>query len=85
MGLFGREDVPASDNDTIEPAPPADTDAEKQAPEHDEGVAQGISDTTATADPKVEARLLRKLDLRVPTLMAFLCKLVLREGSLELI
>lgn len=71
MGLFGkRENAP---EDTIENAPQP-VDSEKQlSPEEAEQSAQ-TQVPPVEIDPAVEKRLLRKLDLRLPTLMMFLCE-----------
>lgn len=58
---------------------PTPEDPEKQlsVPEEDTmGTAlPQIPSTAITIDPAVERRVLRKLDLRVPTLLGFLCRL----------
>lgn len=59
--------------DTIESAPPA-ADPEKQICSHDEQT-EPEARPASTVDPAIEARLLRKLDWRVVTLLAFLCKI----------
>lgn len=51
-------------------------DVEKQESlhqEHSEPTVQGSSTNLTTIDPEVERRVLKKLDLRVPTLMGFFC------------
>lgn len=69
MGFFGKGDAP---EDTIENAP-APEDTEKQMPS-EENPEDQPQIAVVQIDPAVEKRLLRKLDLRLPTLMAFLCE-----------
>lgn len=79
MGFFGKREAPGDATghvDAIVEAP--GPDPEKQQVAHDEDFHTAlpqIPQATPTIDPAVEARLLRKLDLRVPTLLGFLCKL----------
>lgn len=69
MGFFGKSDP---SDDEIQRAP-ADQDVEKRVPSHQEaGPTQPFAAVPAI-DPEVERRVLRKLDLRVPTIMAFFC------------
>lgn len=78
MGFFGKREAPGDTTghvDAIIEAP--GSDPEKQQVAHDEDFHTAlpqIPQVTPTIDPTVEARLLRKLDLRVPTLLGFLCK-----------
>jgi hypothetical protein len=71
MGFFGKADYP---EDQIQRAPP-DPDIEKRVPSHEETPSQPNQLVAAPApiDPELERRVLRKLDLRVPTLMGFFC------------
>lgn len=72
MGFFGKSELP---EDEIQRAPP-DQDVEKKIPSHEEaGPPQPSAVMAATIDPELERRVLRKLDLHVPTLMAFFCML----------
>lgn len=78
MGFFGKREAPGDTTghvDAIIEAP--GPDPEKQQVAHDEDFHTAlpqIPQAAPTIDPAVEARLLRKLDLRVPTLLGFLCK-----------
>ena len=78
MGFFGKRETSsrnASDDDAIKAAPPV-ADAEKQAPSHEDDVQTAlpqIPQASVNVDPALERRILRKLDLRVPTLLGFLC------------
>ncbi|PYH90345.1 MFS general substrate transporter [Aspergillus ellipticus CBS 707.79] len=85
MGFLGKR-APlgdASDSaDVIVEVP--DNDPEKQQIAHDEEshtALPQIPPMSVTIDPVVEARLLRKLDLRVPTLLGFLYLLSLLDRS----
>lgn len=70
MGFFGKKDP---SEDEIQRAP-SDRDVEKTVPAHQEsGQVQPATMTMTAIDPELERRVLRKLDLRVPTLMAFFC------------
>jgi hypothetical protein len=69
MGFFGKSE-PSSDE--IQRAPP-DPDVEKKIPSHEEGPTQLSISAAGSINPNLERRVVRKLDLRVPTLMAFLC------------
>ena len=72
MGFFGKKN--ASD-DEIQQA--STEDVEKTIPAHQENKAtQRPAAVTATLDPELERRVLRKLDYRVPTLMAFFCMFI---------
>ncbi|RAL17265.1 putative MFS transporter [Aspergillus homomorphus CBS 101889] len=85
MGLFGKKDTPSSpadDVDAIVEAP--GNDPEKQQPMHDEESHTALPQmpqSTMPIDPAMEARVLRKLDLRVPTLLGFLYLLSLLDRS----
>ncbi|PYI36532.1 MFS general substrate transporter [Aspergillus indologenus CBS 114.80] len=85
MGLFGKKDIPSSpaeDVDAIVEAP--SHDAEKQQPMHKEETHTALPQMPQAAmsiDPALEARVLRKLDLRVPTLLGFLYLLSLLDRS----
>lgn len=70
MGFFGKSESP---EDEIQRAP--DPDVEKRVPSHEEkGPVEPVGVyVPATIDPELEKRVLRKLDLRVPTLMGFFC------------
>lgn len=71
MGLLGkRENAP---EDTIENAPHP-VDSEKQSSPEDVEQPTQTQVPPVEIDPAVEKRLLRKLDLRLPTLMMFLCE-----------
>jgi hypothetical protein len=83
MGFFGKKGTSSNrpSDDDIHEAPIAD-DPEKQLPVYDDDVQTAlpqIPPPMVNIDPAVEARLLRKLDLRVPTLMGFLCRSSLSE------
>lgn len=69
MGFFGKNDL---SDDEISRAPPS-PDVEKKLPSHEEGPTQPSILTAAAIDPELERRVLRKLDLRLPTLMGFFC------------
>jgi hypothetical protein len=65
---FGNSEVP---EDVIQTAP--DEDVEKTTvPAHVEKPPTATIDIP-TIDPELERRVVRKLDLRVPTLMGFFC------------
>jgi hypothetical protein len=77
MALSEDNDNPNNrTKDAIEQAP--GIDMEKQsAVHHDEDNDTALPSMPAaviTIDPAVERRVLRKLDLRVPTLLGFLCE-----------
>jgi hypothetical protein len=68
MAFFGKSEVP---EDVIQTAP--DEDIEKTTvPAHVEKPPTATIDIP-TIDPELERRVVRKLDLRVPTLMGFFC------------
>lgn len=73
MGFFGKSEP---SDDEIQRAPP-DPDVEKKIPSHDEGPTQPPIVTAAAIDPELERRVLKKLDLRLPTLMGFFCMHIL--------
>jgi len=68
MGFFGKREP---FGDEIQRSPP-DPDVEKKIPSHEEGRTQP-SIVAAAIDPELERRILRKLDLHLPTLMGFFC------------
>ena len=73
MGFFGKEDPLADEIQRV----PADQDVEKSVPAHQEKGQEQVQPPTMNVtalDPELERRVLRKLDWRVPTLMAFFCK-----------
>lgn len=74
MGFFGKHDDP---EDQIQTAPEPQPDIEKPVPAHEETSAAQppVIPTAAVIDPELERRVVRKLDLRVPTLLGFFCKL----------
>ncbi|PYH41457.1 putative MFS transporter [Aspergillus saccharolyticus JOP 1030-1] len=86
MGFLGRKDGPSSpaeDVDAIVEAP-SDGDPEKQQPMHREEAHTALPQchrASRSIDPALEARVLRKLDLRVPTLLGFLYLLSLLDRS----
>lgn len=69
-GFFGKRDP----EDEIQRAPPEE-DVEKAVPAQVESAPnQPPTKVTPTViDPELERRVVRKLDLRVPTLMGFFC------------
>lgn len=69
MGFFGKAEP---SNDAIQKAP-ADQDVEKRVPSHQGAGPKTPSAAVPAIDPEVERRVVRKLDLRVPTIMAFFC------------
>lgn len=69
MGFVGKSE-PSSDE--IQRAPP-DPDVEKKIPSHEEGPTQLSNFAAGSINPDLERRVVKKLDLRVPTMMAFLC------------
>ncbi|RAL01365.1 putative MFS transporter [Aspergillus ibericus CBS 121593] len=84
MGFFGKKDASGDmtgNVDAIVAAP--GSDPEKQQVAHDEEFRTALPQVpqTVTIDPAVEARLVRKLDLRVPTLLGFLYLLSLLDRS----
>jgi hypothetical protein len=82
MGFLKKD----SPEDTIRNAP-ATQDVEKQVASHQENNGPAIESTSSTMmtiDPEVERRVLRKLDLRVPTLMGFFCKILRPERVIAL-
>jgi hypothetical protein len=81
MGLFGKREYP---DDEIQRVPP-DQDVEKTLPAQMEvAPAQPPAKYTPSAiDPELERRVVRKLDLRVPTLMGFFCMTV--DPKIEII
>ncbi|KAB8234964.1 major facilitator superfamily domain-containing protein [Aspergillus alliaceus] len=85
MGFFGKKDPSGNRplDDEIHEAPIM-YDSEKQQPTYDDDVQTAlpqIPPTVVNIDPTVEARILRKLDVRVPTLMGFLYLLSLLDRS----
>ncbi|KAF7587942.1 hypothetical protein BBP40_006508 [Aspergillus hancockii] len=85
MGFLGKKGTSTDrpSDDEIHEAPMAD-DPEKQLPVYDDDVQTAlpqIPPTVVHIDPAVEASLLRKLDLRVPTLMGFLYLLSLLDRT----
>ncbi|PYI11426.1 MFS general substrate transporter [Aspergillus sclerotiicarbonarius CBS 121057] len=84
MGYFGKRDASTDmtgNADAIVSAP--GSDPEKQQVAHDEESHTALPQIPqmVTIDPAVEARLVRKLDLRVPTLLGFLYLLSLLDRS----
>ncbi|KAJ5195356.1 Major facilitator superfamily domain general substrate transporter [Penicillium cinerascens] len=77
MGFFGKSEP---SDDEIQCAPP-DPDVEKKIPSHDEGPTQPSIVTAAAIDPELERRVLKKLDLHLPTLMAFFYLLAFLDRS----
>jgi hypothetical protein len=69
MGFFGKSDL---SDDEISRAPPS-PDVEKKIPSHEERPSRPSNLTAAAIDPELERRVLRKLDLRLPTIMGFFC------------
>lgn len=72
MGFFGKRD---GSEDQIQAAP-AEPDVEKNVPAHQESEPSQpamMVPAPAAIDPELERRVLRKLDLRVPTLLGFFC------------
>ena len=71
MGFFGKREN--ASEDAIDYAPDT-AESKKQSPP--EQVEQSVQTPVplVEVDPAVEKRLLRKLDLRLPTLMMFLCE-----------
>lgn len=72
MGFLGKADPP---EDEIQTA--SDHDVEKTVPAHQETGSvspPAVMTAATTIDPELERRVLRKLDLRVPTLMGFFCR-----------
>lgn len=69
MGFFGKAEPP---EDEIQRAP-SDQDVEKTIPAHQESNPAQPTVVPAAIDADLERRVLRKLDLRVPTLMGFFC------------
>lgn len=67
MGFFGKKDP--SPEDAIDNAP--SIDAEKQMAPSESPAPQ--ASRIPAIDPVLEARVVRKLDARVPVLLAFLC------------
>ncbi|KAJ5815476.1 Major facilitator superfamily domain general substrate transporter [Penicillium riverlandense] len=77
MGFFGKSEP---SDDAIQRAP-ADQDVEKRVPSHQEAGPTQPSAALPAIDPEVERRVLRKLDLRVPTIMAFFYLLAFLDRS----
>lgn len=77
MGLPEDNDTPKNQmEDAIEQALGVDTE-KQNAVHHDEANNTALPSMPASAitiDPAIERRVLRKLDLRVPTLLGFLCE-----------
>ena len=71
MGLFGKRELP---EDEIQRVPP-DQDVEKTLPAQLETapVQPPTKFNPRAIDPELERQVVRKLDLRVPTLLGFLC------------
>lgn len=67
MGFFRKQDAPTEPEATVKTA--VTTDPEKNA------VAPQVTPAGTAIDPELEARVVRKLDWRVPTLLGFLCTL----------
>jgi hypothetical protein len=77
MGLLGNNN--ASENqtkDAIEQAPSVDTEKQNAVQQHEDNdtALPAMPEAVIHIDPVVERRVVRKLDLRVPTLMGFLCE-----------
>jgi hypothetical protein len=77
MGLLGNNN--ASENqtkDAIEQVPSVDTEKQNAVhqDEDNDTALPAMPEAAIYIDPAVERRVLRKLDLRVPTLMGFLCE-----------
>jgi hypothetical protein len=73
--------------DAIQSAPSAQ-DIEKQVRSHEESHVPAIeahSSTMEAIDSEMERRVLRKLDLRVPTLMGFFCKTLALQRNINLL
>jgi hypothetical protein len=68
MGFFGKSELP---EDIIQVAPDADVE-KTTVPAHVEKPPTATIEIAAI-DPELERRVVRKLDLRVPTLMGFFC------------
>ncbi|KAJ5949214.1 hypothetical protein N7454_000798 [Penicillium verhagenii] len=81
MGLFGKGELELPE-DEIQRAPP-DQDVEKTLPAQLEmaPVQPPTKFTPAAIDPELERRVVRKLDLRVPTLMGFFYLLAFLDRS----
>ncbi|PLN77230.1 MFS general substrate transporter [Aspergillus taichungensis] len=82
MGFFGKNQTTLTvSDDEIQPAPTADP--EKQTLSHDEAqtALPEMPPAAVSIDPEIEKRVLRKLDLRVPTLLGFLYLLSLLDRS----
>ncbi|KAJ5142284.1 MOSC N-terminal beta barrel [Penicillium atrosanguineum] len=77
MGFFGKSEP---SDDEISRAPPS-PDVEKKIPSHQEGPSQPSILTAAAIDPELERRVLKKLDLRLPTLMGFFYLLAFLDRS----
>lgn len=78
MTLPKDNDTPKDElKDAIEQAPGVDTE-KQNAVHHDEDdnntALPSMPASAITIDPAIERRVLRKLDLRVPTLLGFLCE-----------
>lgn len=77
MGLLGNKNTPSNQTkDAIEQAPSVDTEKQNAVhqDEDNDTALPAMPAAVITIDPVVERRVLRKLDLRVPTLMGFLCE-----------
>ncbi|RHZ57934.1 putative MFS transporter [Aspergillus thermomutatus] len=84
MGLLGDNDTPRNDTkDAIEQAPSVDTEKQNAVhqDEDNDTALPAMPAPVITIDPAVERRVLRKLDLRVPTLLGFLYLLSLLDRS----
>ncbi|KAJ5101632.1 hypothetical protein NUU61_003854 [Penicillium alfredii] len=77
MGFFGKSTAP---EDAIQRAPESE-DVEKTAPAHQESEPAQPPAETSIISPELERRVLRKLDLRVPTLMGFFYLLAFLDRS----
>ncbi|KAF7118379.1 hypothetical protein CNMCM5793_007893 [Aspergillus hiratsukae] len=84
MGLLGNNNTSTKQTkDTIEQAPSVDTEKQNAVhqDEDNDTALPAMPAEVITIDPDVERRVLRKLDLRVPTLMGFLYLLGLLDRS----
>ncbi|RLL96353.1 hypothetical protein CFD26_102484 [Aspergillus turcosus] len=84
MGLFGNKNTPSNQTkDAIEQASSVDTEKQNTVhqDEDNDTALPAMPAAVITIDPVVERRVLRKLDLRVPTLMGFLYLLGLLDRS----
>lgn len=65
MAFFGKKDAQIAPERAVETT--VTPDSEKTAAQPQNTCSESV------IDPAVEARVVRKLDLRVPTLLGFLC------------